>query len=64
MGWSPTAKVLMSKMEISLPKLSNFYMVGQWATPGGGVPPSLISGRNLIQVLCHREHRPFKTTEA
>jgi phytoene dehydrogenase-like protein len=64
MGWSPTAKVLMSKMEISLPKLSNFYLAGQWATPGGGVPPSLISGRNLIQILCHREHRPFKTTEA
>jgi len=64
MGWLPTPKQLLTRLENSLPGLSGFYMIGQWHTPGGGVPPSLVTGRNLIRVLCHREKRPFRSSTA
>jgi phytoene dehydrogenase-like protein len=44
---------------MTLPSLSNFYMVGQWATPGGGVMSSLYSGRHVVQILCHQDGKPF-----
>jgi phytoene dehydrogenase-like protein len=62
MGWLPSGKQLMSRIPRTLPGLRNFYMAGQWVSPGGGVPPSIYSGRQLVQVLCHNERRPFVTT--
>ncbi|MEW6034139.1 MAG: FAD-dependent oxidoreductase, partial [Chloroflexota bacterium] len=60
MGWLPTPEALMAQMPRTLPGLANFYMAGQWAS-GGGVPPSLLSGRHAIQLLCHRDRKPFRT---
>ena len=62
MGWLPTVEVIMTRMERTLPGLSNFYMAGQWIVAGGGVPPSLYSGRHLVQILCHQDKKPFVTT--
>jgi phytoene dehydrogenase-like protein len=45
----------------TLPGLKHFYMVGQWVEPGGGIPTAITSGRNLIQILCHKEKKPFTT---
>jgi len=42
----------MRGMRKSLPRLKNFYMVGQWVEPGGGLPAVALSGRNLAQVIC------------
>jgi len=50
------------RMSKTLPGLDNFYMVGQWVEPGGGLPPAAFSGRNLTQILCKRDKRPFVTT--
>jgi len=50
------------RMSKTLPGLNNFYMVGQWVEPGGGLPPAAYSGRNLIQILCKRDRRKFITT--
>jgi phytoene dehydrogenase-like protein len=55
MGWLPTAEAIMARFERTLPGLANFYMAGQWVVPGGGVPPSLYSGRQVIQLICNRE---------
>jgi phytoene desaturase len=30
--------------------------------PGGGVPPCLYSGRHVVQILCHRDGKPFSTS--
>jgi phytoene dehydrogenase-like protein len=58
-GWLITPKTIMTRIDRTLPGLDNFYMAGQWVTPGGGVPPCLYSGRQVIQVLCHKEGKTF-----
>ncbi len=62
MGWLPTPETIMTAIPRTLPGLANFYMAGQWVLPGGGVPPCLYSGRHVVQILCHRDGKPFMTT--
>lgn len=64
MGWLMTPEAIRTAIERTLPGLDNFYMAGQWVTPGGGVPPVLYSGRHAMQLLCHRDGKPFSTTTA
>ena len=61
-GWLPTPKNIMTVIPRALPGLDNFYMAGQWVVPGGGVPPCLYSGRHVVQILCHRDGKPFSTS--
>ena len=61
-GWLPSAEVMTASVERTLPGLRNFYMVGQWVMPGGGVPACLYSGRHVAQILCQRDRKPFLTT--
>jgi phytoene dehydrogenase-like protein len=64
-GWAPTVKEggMRLTMKSTLPRLDNFWMVGQWVSPGGGVPSGLMTGRNLAQVICRRDGRAFQTSE-
>ncbi len=57
MGWMPTTEQMMKPLSRTLPGLKGFYMVGQWAQPGGGVPTCLIQGRQIVQILCHEDGR-------
>lgn len=54
-GWLPTRKNMMKTLPASLPGLKNFYMVGQWISAGGGIPPAAMNGRTLAAKIC-REH--------
>ncbi|MHB1033875.1 MAG: phytoene desaturase family protein [Pirellulales bacterium] len=63
-GWLPTHQAMVTRVEKTLPGLANFYMAGQWVMPGGGVLPCLYSGRHVVQILCHRDRKPFQTTTA
>ncbi len=63
-GWLMTPKAIRTTIERTLPGLRDFYMAGQWVMPGGGVPPVLFSGRHVVQLLCHRDGKPFSMTEA
>ncbi len=36
-----------------LPGLKDFYMAGQWSTPGGSALGSMWSGRQAVQVMLH-----------
>lgn len=47
----------------TLPGLSNFYMVGQWAG-APGVPTVAAMGRSVIRDLCRRDGRSFVATKA
>ena len=58
-GWLPTADMFTSRMKRELPGLKNFYMIGQWVEPGGGLPTALRSGRNAAQVICRRDKKKF-----
>jgi phytoene dehydrogenase-like protein len=60
-GWLPTPEVIVTPVRRTLPGLANFYMAGQWVTPGGGVPPVLFSGRHVAQMLCHADGKPLTT---
>ena len=61
MGWLMTKSTLMEQIPRTLPGLDNFYMAGHWVLPGGGVPSSIYTGRNVIQILCKNEGKEFKT---
>jgi phytoene dehydrogenase-like protein len=61
-GWLITTKTFGMRMRKTLPGLKNFYMVGQWVEPGGGLPPAAMSGRNVVQVICKRDKKPFVTS--
>ncbi len=63
-GWAMTTRSLMTRMSDTVPGLSGFHMIGQWVQPGGGLPPSAMSGRNLIQKLCEQSHQAFSVSEA
>jgi len=58
-GWMMSMDTFGMRMSKTLPGLDNFYMVGQWVEPGGGLPPAAYSGRNLTQVLCKKDGKKF-----
>ena len=60
-GWLINTRTFGMRMSKTLLGLSNFYMAGQWVEPGGGVPTAAMSGRNVIQIICSRDKRPFVT---
>ena len=37
-------------------------MAGQWVSPGGGLPAGLMTGRQVVQLMCHKDKRRFRTT--
>jgi len=59
MGWLMTPKTLGIQIGTTLPGLENFYMAGQWVRVGGGLPPAAMSGRDVTQIICERDNRPF-----
>jgi phytoene dehydrogenase-like protein len=60
-GWLITTKTFGMRMNKTLPGLENFYMAGQWVEPGGGLPTAAWSGRNVIQMICKKDKKPFVT---
>ena len=61
-GWLITTKTLRMQMKKTLPGLANFYMAGQWVAPGGGLPSGIMTGRNVVQIICKRDGKKFVTT--
>jgi phytoene dehydrogenase-like protein len=58
-GWLMTPKNMTLRMSKRLPGLDNFYMAGQWVQPGGGIPSGAMTGRQVIQLLCKLDKKPF-----
>jgi phytoene dehydrogenase-like protein len=58
-GWLPAPGALMSTIKKELPGLNNFYMIGQWVEPGGGLPNTIRSGRNVTQIICKKDNKEF-----
>ena len=54
-GFKPTSNNLGKHLLMTLPKLRKFTMCGQWLSPGGGLPPSALSGKWAIQMLCKED---------
>jgi len=51
-GWLLTPSTGIKKLPPVLPGLKNFYMVGQWISPGGGLPSGLLTGRAISRRVC------------
>ncbi len=58
-GWTPSADAMFSHVKKKLGSLDGFYMAGQWVEPGGGVPMAVMSGRQVVQLICVDEERSF-----
>jgi phytoene dehydrogenase-like protein len=43
----------------TLPRLHQFFMVGQWVQPGGGLPSGLMTARSAVQALCRKDSVRF-----
>jgi phytoene dehydrogenase-like protein len=64
-GWllaKETMGLMLAGIKKTLPGLDNFYMTGQWVEPGGSVPVVAMSGRNIIQQICHEDKNEFLVT--
>ena len=60
-GWHPGPGTMMLRINKTLPGLKNFYMIGQWVEPGGGLPSAIISGRSVTQIICKKDRKKFTT---
>jgi len=58
-GWMPSADSFFNNIKKTLAGLDGFYMAGQWVEPGGGVPTAVLSGRQVVQLLCHDDGHSF-----
>jgi phytoene dehydrogenase-like protein len=61
-GWLMTPATGIKSLQLSLPQVKNFYMVGQWLNPGGGLPSGLLTARNAARCICRDNRVRFKTT--
>jgi phytoene dehydrogenase-like protein len=60
-GWEPGKDIIArSPVKPEIPGLKDFYMVGHWSIPGGGLPVAVKSARDVAQIICHRKGIPFK----
>ena len=59
-GWLPGKNLIApSPVNQTIPGLQNFYLVGHWTQPGGGLPVAIKSARTVAQIICHKFHKPF-----
>lgn len=63
-GWLWNKKVSLT-LEIpqTLQGLSNFYMAGQWVSPGGGLYGAATTARKAVKMICKNEKQRFITTK-
>lgn len=59
-GFKVSNRNITKQLKQTLPGLDNFYMVGHWLFPGGGVPPSVHSGKWALQLICKKEEMQMK----
>ncbi len=48
-GWLITPETGAKELPCTIPGIRNFYMVGQWISPGGGLPSGLMTARNVVK---------------
>jgi phytoene dehydrogenase-like protein len=58
-GWLPAPGAMLSRISKTLPGLGDFYHIGQWVEPGGGLPNCIRSGRDVTQMICKAHGNRF-----
>jgi phytoene dehydrogenase-like protein len=59
-GWLMTPTTGLRPLPVTLPGLKDFYLVGQWISPGGGLPSGLLTARTVTQMICRDNHMKWK----
>jgi phytoene dehydrogenase-like protein len=60
-GWKLTPEQAMTTIPRTLPGLDNFWMVGHWVFPGGGLPAAVSTAREVIWKQCKKDKQAFVT---
>lgn len=64
-SWNMTPETLKIVMSGGLSKtlsgLKNFFMIGQWIQPGGGLSPAAVSARDVIRTIAQKDRKRFVT---
>ena len=61
-GWIWGPKLIPEFISKELSGLKNFYLIGQWTLPGGGVSTAFTSGRDIAQIICKKDNKKFRTS--
>jgi phytoene dehydrogenase-like protein len=61
-GWYRTPENMQAKPLRTLPGLSDLLMVGHWTAPFTGTVFAALTGRQAVQLLCHRDGVSFSTS--
>ena len=61
-GWNWGPRLVPEFISKELSGLKNFYMIGQWTIPGGGVSTAFTSGRDIAQIICKKDNKKFRTS--
>lgn len=59
-GWLPDMQLMGKTLTETLPGLDNFFMVGHWTRPGGGLPPAAMSARKIVEIICKQNGKEFE----
>lgn len=60
-GWlPPSGTPFFTHVDKKLRGLRGLYLAGQWVEPGGGVPLAIMSGRQVVQLICSDLARGFE----
>ena len=58
-GWFISPGSSLRPLPNTLEGLRQFMMVGQWVSPGGGLPSGLMTARSALKSICGHDHVPF-----
>jgi phytoene dehydrogenase-like protein len=58
-GWKLTPAQAGVAIPRTLPGLENFWMVGHWVFPGGGLPAGVSTAREVIWKQCRKDRKRF-----
>ena len=61
-GWLYTPSTGIKQLPLTLPNLKNFYMIGQWVSPGGGLPSGLVTAREAAKKICRENRVKFRAS--
>lgn len=61
-GWKLTPEQATPYIPRTLPGLENFWMVGHWVFPGGGLPAAISTAREVIWKQCKHDKKAFVAT--
>jgi phytoene dehydrogenase-like protein len=63
-GWKLTPEQSGVNIPKTLPGLKNFWMIGHWVYPGGGLPAGVCTAREVLWMQCRKDGKKFHTATA